>query len=114
MKKWIVLIFLGLAVFLMAGCGYQEGIREPDRQSYVWFSGKLDGAVAIIDDNEPFELVPLTYVNEETGEIEHKQGRTLYQVRPGKHTIMVKKNEEVVVHRNLMIGTGATKEIWVP
>jgi hypothetical protein len=114
MKKWIVLAFVGLAVFLVAGCGYQEGIREPDRQSYIWFTGKLDGAVAFIDDNEPFELVPLTYMNEQTGELEHKQGRTLYQVRPGKHTVMVKKNEQVVVHRELMIGSGATKEVWVP
>jgi hypothetical protein len=53
-------------------------------------------------------------VDSETGERVSKQGRTLYQVKPGKHDIVVKKDGQVVVHRNLMIGAGATKEVRVP
>lgn len=114
MKKCIVLTFAVVAVFLVTGCGYQEGIREPDRQSYILFSGDLEGTVATIDDNEPFKVEQTFYVDKETGEKVSRKGRTLYQVKPGTHEIVVKKDGQVVVHRNVMIGTGATKEIHVP
>lgn len=114
MRKWVVLTVAVVAVFVLAGCGYQEGIRQPDRQSYIWFSGETKEAVAIIDDNEPFKVEQTSYVDSETGEGVSKQGRTLYQVKPGKHEIVVKKDGQVVVHRDLMIGAGATKEVHVP
>ena len=114
MRKWVVLTMAVVAVFVLAGCGYQEGIRQPDRQSYIWFSGETKEAVAIIDDNEPFQVEQTSYVDSKTGEGVSKQGRTLYQVKPGKHEIVVKKDGQVVVHRDLMIGAGATKEVHVP
>jgi hypothetical protein len=103
-----------MAMLVASGCGYQEGIRQPDRQSYIWFSGETIDAVAIIDDNEPFKVEQTSYVDSETGERVSKQGRRLYQVKPGKHEIVVKKGGQVVVHRDLMIGAGATKEVRVP
>lgn len=114
MRKWIVLTVTIVAMFVVAGCGYQEGIRQPDRQSYIWFSGETKEAMAIIDDNEPFKVEQTSSVDSETGERVSKQGRTLYQVKPGKHEIVVKKDGQVVVHRDLMIGAGATKEVRVP
>jgi hypothetical protein len=115
MRKWVVLTVAVVTVFVVAGCGgYQEGIRQPDRQSYLWFSGETKETVAIIDDNEPFKVEQTSYVDSETGERVSKQGRTLYQVKPGKHEIIVKKGGQVVVHRYLMIGAGTTKEVWVP
>lgn len=114
MRKWIVLTVAVSAVLVVAGCGYQEGIREPDRQSYIWFTGETKGAVAVIDDNEPFKVDQAYNENIETGEKEPRQGRTIYQVKPGKHEIVVKKDGKLVVHRVLMIGAGATREVRVP
>ena len=114
MRKWIVLTVAVSAVLVAACGGYQEGIREPDRQSYIWFTGETKGAVAIIDDNKPFKVDQAYNENIETGEKEPRQGRTLYQVKPGKHEIKVKKDGQLVVHRVLMIGAGATKEVRVP
>ena len=114
MKKWVVLTVTVLAMFVLTGCGYQEGIRQPDRQSYIWFSGETKEAVAIIDDNEPFKVEQTSSVDSETGERVSKQGRTLYQVKPGKHEIVVKKDGQVVVHREVMIGAGTTMEVHVP
>ncbi|MCW8811519.1 MAG: hypothetical protein OQK52_09625 [Ignavibacteriaceae bacterium] len=114
MKKWVVLTMIVAVMFILTGCGYQEGIRQPDRQSFIWFSGDTTEAVAIIDDNEPFRVVQAYYVDSDTGERVSKNGRTLYQIKPGRHVIIVKKNGEVVVHRDLIIGAGATKEVRVP
>lgn len=114
MRKWIILAMAVTIVPLAAGCGYKEGIIEPDRQSYIWFSGKTNGAVAIVDDNEPFNLDQSDNTNNKTGVKATGKRRMLYQIKPGKHEIVVKKGGEVVVHRTLMIGTGATKEVNVP
>ena len=114
MRKWIVFAVAVATVLVVTGCGYQEGIRQPDRQSYVWFSGDTDGAFAIIDNDTPFEIVPTYSVDRETGEKVKKKSRTLYQIKPGKHEIVVQKNGKVVVNRVLIIGSGATKEVRVP
>lgn len=114
MNKWIVLAVVIVPVLIIVGCGYQEGIRQPDSQSFVWFSGNTKDAVAIIDDNEPFKVEQTYYEDSETGEKVSKQGHTLYQIKPGRHEIVVKKDGQIVVHRDLMIGTGITKEVRVP
>lgn len=114
MKKWVFLTLAVVAMLVLAGCGYQEGIRQPDRQSFIWFSGETTEALAIIDDNEPFRVDQAYYVDSDTGERVSKNGRTLYQIKPGRHVIIVKKNGQVVVHRDLIIGAGATKEVRVP
>lgn len=112
MKNLVILTAVVAAVFVLVGCGYQEGIRQPDRQSYIWFSGETKDAVAIIDDNEPFKVKHPSSFDSETWEKE--SGRTLYQVKPGKHEIVVKKDGQIVVRRYLIIGAGATKEVQIP
>lgn len=112
MRKWVVLTVAIIVVFVSTGCGYQEGIRQPDPQSYIWFSGETKDAVAIIDNNEPFIVEYPSSLDSETWEKE--SGRTLYQVEPGKHEIVIKKDGQIVVHRYLIIGAGATKEVRVP
>ena len=114
MKKWTILAIAVLLVVSFASCGYQEGIREPDRQSFIWFSGQTQNAVAIVDNGEPVQLGATYYVDSETGERVNKGGKILYQVTPGKHEIFVKKEDRIVVHRKVLIGSGSTKEIWVP
>ena len=114
MRKWIVLVVAATISLFSTGCGYKEGVIEPDRQSYIWFSGQTGGAVAIIDDNAPFTLGQTQNAGSKTGTRATGEGRTLYRVAPGKHEIIVKKGGEVVVHRVLMIGTGATREVFVP
>jgi hypothetical protein len=108
---------LGLALVLFlsfSGCGYKEGIEQSDLQSYVWFTGDTKDAIATIDNNEPFRIEPAYSVDESTGSKTPKQGRTLYQVSPGKHKVIVKKNDEVVVNRVILISAGITKEIKIP
>jgi hypothetical protein len=112
MRKSIIFTVVFAALLILVSCGHREGVRQPDNLSYIWFSGNTDGAVAIIDGNESFK-VDLTYINS-GGEKVKTDGKTLYEVKPGKHEILVKRNGEVVIHRVLMINLGATKEVRVP
>jgi len=112
MRKSISFTVVFATLLILVSCGHREGVRQPDNLSYIWFSGNTDGAVAIIDGNESFK-VDLTYINSE-GERVKTDGKTLYEVKPGKHEILVKRNGEVVIHRVLMINIGATKEVRVP
>ena len=114
MRKWIVLFVAIMISLFSTGCGYKEGVIEPDRQSYIWFNGNTNGAVVTIDDNAPFTLDQSQNAGSETGTRATGEGRMLYRVTPGKHEIVVKKGGKVVVHRVLMIGTGATREVLVP
>ena len=108
--KQVTVIFVVFGLLVFQSCGYREGISQPDKQSYIWFSGNTQGAIAVVDgiEESKFDLT-----NSE-GEKSTKEKKTLYAVKPGKHEIMVKKKGEVVVHRVIIIGSGATKEIRVP
>ena len=113
MKKLASLLIVFIQLLIFQSCGYREGVRQPDKQSYIWFSGNTEGAIAVVDGNEEFK-VDLTYYTNSEGKKVTREGKTLYAVNPGKHEIMVKKNGEVVVHRVLIIDSGATKEVRVP
>ncbi len=115
MKK-INTTFLSLLVLvLLFGCVYKEGIIQPDQKSYIWFSGITDGSIATIDGGEPFKVEIGYYYNDQTdtGKVD-KKGKTLYQVKPGRHEIIVKRGNEIRVNRVVLISSGATKEINIP
>jgi hypothetical protein len=114
MRKGLVFTILAVAL-LAAGCGvgYKEGARQPDSQSYIVFTGNVEGAMASVDGDTPFAVASLTY-KDASGQDVKKAEKTFYQVRPGRHTVVVKKMDVVRVERDLLIEAGATKEVWVP
>ncbi len=114
MRKALTVVLL-LAALLATGCGvgYKEGTRQPDPQSYIVFTGNVEGTIAIVDGGTPFEVASLTY-KDASGQDVKKAEKTFYQVRPGRHTVVVKKMGEVRVERDLLIGAGAAIEVWVP
>ena len=114
MRKYIILTISALALLSFINCGYQEGIRQTDKQSYLWFNGQTKSAVAIVDNLSQFKLEESYYIDSETGQKVSRDGKIFYQVKPGRHEIIVKKNGQVVVHRVVMIGSGEIKEIMVP
>lgn len=103
-----------MTFLLFVGCGYHEGVTQEDRKSYLWFTGETKSAVVILDDNERFELEPSHYIDSETGRRRVSGNLIHYQIAPGKHRIVVKKSDQVVVDRVVIIGDGMTKEIQIP
>jgi len=115
MKTTRLLIFSLAIIVVVAGCVYKEGMQQPDRLSYIWFTGDTDGAVAEVDGGTPFKVELGFYYNNQTdtGKVE-KKGKTLYEVKPGRHEIVVKHGDDIRVHRVVLIGKGETKEIKIP
>ena len=99
MKKILITV---LACIVLAGCK-SEGIVQSDNLSYLHFSGNFKGAVASIDNGKPFSLTP--------GQDDN--GRILYKITPGKHEIIVSRDGQILVHREVLIGKGMTKEIMI-
>jgi len=92
---------LSVCFLLMAGCGYKEGVKIEEQASYLYFTGNAKGAEVTIDGASSFII-------EKGGTEEH------YKVAPGKHTIVIKKDGNVIVNRSLLVGDGLAREINVP
>ena len=93
-------ILLALVV-LLSGCGLKEGVVTKEQQSFLSFTGNTKGAIAYIDTLPPIAL--------------KKSAKTiLYQITPGKHSIIVKRSGVEIVNRNILIGNGITREIQIP
>ena len=100
MTRATKLLLLGFVIFALTGCGYTEGVVQSDQKSFIAFTGKVVDAVAYVDQGAPFSLESERLVQ--------------YQIRPGKHKVVVKRNGQVVVDREVLIGNGMVKEIQVP
>ena len=113
MKKLILFGMLPALALMALSCGYKEGSRQPDNQSFLAFTGNVNGAVAVVDGGEPFEVDSLTYKDSQGSDVK-KSDKTYYQVRPGRHSVVVRKEGQVKVEREVLIDAGSTKEVWVP
>jgi len=80
---------------------YSSGSTSPEPVSYLYFTGNIEGAEVSIDDAPVFVV--------------SKSGaKQQYKVTPGKHTIVVSKQGNVIVKRNVLLGDGHEKEIHIP
>jgi uncharacterized lipoprotein len=88
-----------LAVALLAGCGYKEGVKTEAQESFLYFSGDVDGALVSVDGGAQFPVKP---------------GKdNLYSIPPGKHKVFVTRDGVVVVERDIYVGNGVAKEVDV-
>ena len=104
------------AFILCVGCGLKEGVVQKDPKSFLWFTGDTDNVIVYIDDLEPIELNRTYFVKSENGEEKKKEKseNIHYEISPGKHRIIIKKSDKVVVNRIVLLGNGIIKEIQVP
>jgi len=104
MRKTILVFFTGCMLIALSSCGYKEGIIQTGDKSYLVFTGNTRDLQIIIDNNDPFSA--------QTGA--ENERVTHYQISPGKHMVVIKKGNEVVLQREILVGNGMTKEIQVP
>lgn len=110
-------IFLGGVVLLLliGGCGLKEGVVQKESKSFLWFTGDTHNAIVYIDDLNPITLnESSSSANSEVENNTNKSGQVHYQISPGKHSVVVKKSGQEVVNRNILLGSGTTKEIQIP
>jgi len=97
MKRILVTVLLSM---LFAACGgYNEGIVQRSEKGFIKFTGNTAQIVLKIDDGTPFQ---------------YDKENPVYQVKVGKHTVQVIRNDEVIVNRTVIIDNQTTMEIEVP
>lgn len=99
MKKIIVIIFISMLIY---ACGYREGIIQKADKSFLMFNGSLKNVSVQIDDAKPF-ILERTSSNKKS-----------YQISPGKHTLKVYRNGELLINRVLFLENQATMEVQIP
>jgi len=102
------MIFLGISLIIFCfGCGLKETIVQKDTKSYLTFTGNTKDAVLYIDNLDPI------FLNQSSNN--KQQGvNTNYEISPGKHKIIIKRDGREVVNRDLLLGNGILKEVDVP
>jgi hypothetical protein len=97
MKFSIPILFI--ALFITSCGGYNEGIVQRAEKGFLKFVGDTKTAIVAIDDAEGFPLDSKTEV---------------YQVKPGKHSIKIYKDNQLVVNRIVLVDNQTTMEIQIP
>lgn len=106
-------LFIVCGVLLIVSCGYKEGVIQRADRSYLSFTGNLDNVSVQLDNAEPFTLQ--SYGVDSDGQRRHMNvNNKLYQVSPGKHTIKVYRDGQLVVNRILLLDTDVIKEVHIP
>ena len=97
MKKIIQLI---LFATIIVGCGgYNTGIIQKAEKGFIKFSGNTLDATVSIDNGKEIKIL---------------QTIDQYEIKPGKHTIQVFKNNKQVVNRIIIVDNQTIFEVDVP
>lgn len=96
--KEVILLFISIALFTSCG-GYNTGVLEKESAGYIKFTGNISNAFVEIGDSIEFSINPET---------------DLYKLKPGKYTVKVYRDDELVVERILIIQSQNTIELEVP
>ncbi|ABX51280.1 putative lipoprotein [Shewanella baltica OS195] len=101
MMNLIKLLIVSAALFAVSGCGYNSGVKSEASASYLYFTGTAEGVDVSIDNVHAFTVTKTGIANQ-------------YRILPGKHLIVITRNNQVIVKRELLLGDGHEKEIYVP
>ena len=97
MRGFLILI---VSIILFTSCGgYKSEVLEKESAGYIKFLGNIINTSVEIDQSTQFNINP---------EIE------LYKLTPGKHTIKIYRNNNLLVERIIIIQSQNTIELEVP
>jgi hypothetical protein len=103
MRRIAFCLLITCLLISFTACGYKEGIIQSSPNSYLKFTGNTRNAFATLDGSDPFPIQG----SSDNGKIIH------YEISPGKHRIIIQRNNTVILDRDMLIGKGMTKEINV-
>lgn len=103
MKKLIIIPILGL---LLVSCTYgnRQGVVQKSNKSYLHFMGNTENVTFVIDEGELINL------QKEEGSRRYAPN-LLYQITPGKHSLKVYREGELIIDRLIYVSSNETKEV---
>ena len=96
--KFSMFIFL-ISFFFVSCGGYNEGVVQKAEKGFLKFVGDIKTVTVAIDEGEGFSL---------------DQKIEVYQVKPGKHSIKVYRDNQLIVNRVVLVDNQTTMEIQIP
>ena len=88
-----------IGVLALSGCGYKEGVATGEQKAYLYFTGHVNDVMVSVDGAGQFSV---------------KEGRdNQYEIKPGKHIVVVYRADQAIVTRDIFVGDGVAKEIEV-
>jgi hypothetical protein len=105
MRKLAHILLICLVFAILTACSYHEGVVQTADKSFLKFTGSVEGAVVQVDQNAPFALSAYQA---------NPPYYTVYQISPGKHHIVIRREEVTVVEQIIYIGNGETREVVIP
>ena len=97
MKLFVAAFFL--SIILSACGGYNTGILQKSEKGFIKFSGNTVGMTISLDEGERFTK---------------DEKIDLIEIKPGKHSVKVFRNESLMVNRIIIVENQNTVEIEVP
>ena len=101
MMNLIKLLIVSVILFVASGCGYNSGVKSEAAASYLYFTGAAEGVEVSIDNVPAFKVIKTGIANQ-------------YRITPGKHIIVITRDSQIIVKRELLLGDGHEKEIYIP
>ncbi|MDY0117942.1 MAG: hypothetical protein RBR59_10210 [Sulfurimonadaceae bacterium] len=98
MKK-IFLFISVVALLLLSGCGYKDGVSTEAQKSYLYFTGNTSNVVVSIDNGSKF--------NVKNGKNNH------YAIAPGKHLVEAYRENTLILKQEVFVSDGVSKEIEI-
>jgi hypothetical protein len=97
MKGVIAALFL--SVTLISCGGYTSGTIQKAEKGFLKFSGNKEAIMISVDDGAPFP---------------YDLKIDAYEVKPGRHTIKIFRNNQIIVDRTIVVDNQTTFEIELP
>jgi len=94
-----IICSLIFAVTLISCGGYTAGTIQKSEKGFLKFTGNTEAIMISVDDGTRFPYDIKT---------------DLYEVKPGRHTIRVYRNNQIIVDRTIVVDNQTTFEIEVP
>ena len=94
-----IIVVLVFSMTLISCGGYTTGTIQKSEKGFLKFTGNREAIMISVDDGTRFPYDIKT---------------DLYEVKPGRHTIKVYRNNQIVVDRIVIVDNQTTFEIEVP
>lgn len=115
-KKTFLFSEIIFLIFFLYGCGVNEATIQRAPKSFLYFSGNIENSFVLIDNGNEIELGKTRIEPNDSKNMKttKRVNKVYYELQPGKHVVVVKRDGIVVVHRVLILVDDVVKEVLVP
>lgn len=99
--NWLLILASISLVTVLPGCAMVETTTQVEDVAFLTFKGVADGASFQLDGGTPQQ-------------IERWPDSVRYQIAPGRHSLIVSRNGDVIVRREIYLTTGQVFELSLP